>query len=68
MNWIRLFDWVTGIIIGLYIFSGILVQILFVVMMQMEVWQQIVTVIPFFISFGYVIWRLYEKGRKRIKQ
>jgi len=68
LTWRNLLDWITGIIMVLYIIFGILTQILFVVIVQFELWQQVVTVLPFFISVGYVLWRVYEKGRKRTQQ
>jgi hypothetical protein len=68
LDWRKLFDWITGIVMGLYILLGIVIQVLFVVLMSMELWQQILTVLPFFISFGYSIWRLIEKGRERVKK
>jgi len=67
LTWRKLFDWITGIIIAIYVVFGLFIQVLFVVMMQMELWQQVATVLPFILSMLYSIWRLIEKRRTRIK-
>ena len=61
----KLFDWIAGIVIVSYIILGIVIQILVVVLMQMSLWQQILTVLPFLLAVSYSFWRLYEKGRER---
>lgn len=65
LTWKKLFDWISGIILGVYVFVGIGTGALVLALMDTELIYGVLILFPGLASMGYIIWRLIEKGRKR---
>ena len=67
LDWKKLFDWISGIVLGIYVFVGIGTGALILAIMNTKLICGILILFPCLASIGYIVWRLIEKGRNRVK-